>query len=99
MSKSEGNFYTLRDLLEKGHKPSTLRYLLASVPYGKPLNFTDAGLEQAAQSVRRGRGFKAPAEMGQPKPRQKEKKQTTAAPNPPQRRAPPGNELKTAPRP
>jgi cysteinyl-tRNA synthetase len=68
MSKSEGNFYTLRDLLEKGHKPSTLRYLLASVPYGKPLNFTFAGLEQAAHSVRRVRDFKARIEMAQPGP-------------------------------
>src|SRR5262249_5401659 len=65
MSKSEGNFFTLRDLLLKGHKPSTLRYLLASVPYGKPLNFTFAGLEQASQSVRRVRDFKTRIEMAQ----------------------------------
>jgi cysteinyl-tRNA synthetase len=59
MSKSEGNFFTLRDLLLKGHKPSSIRYLLTSVPYTKQLNFTFAGLEQAAQSVRRLRDFKA----------------------------------------
>jgi cysteinyl-tRNA synthetase len=63
MSKSEGNFFTLRDLLLKGHKPSSIRYLLASVPYTKQLNFTFAGLEQAAQSVRRLRDFKARIEM------------------------------------
>src|ERR1700734_1383795 len=33
MSKSLGNFYTLRDLFAKGHKPSTIRFLLVSVPY------------------------------------------------------------------
>jgi cysteinyl-tRNA synthetase len=59
MSKSEGNFFTLRDLLLKGHKPSAIRYLLASVPYTRQLNFTFAGLEQAAHSVQRLRDFKS----------------------------------------
>jgi cysteinyl-tRNA synthetase len=63
MSKSEGNFFTLRDLLLKGHRPSSIRYLLTSVPYTKQLNFTFAGLEQAAQSVRRMRDFKSRLEM------------------------------------
>ena len=40
MSKSEGNFYTLRDLLLKGHKASAIRFLLLSVPYRQQLNFT-----------------------------------------------------------
>jgi cysteinyl-tRNA synthetase len=57
MSKSLGNFYTLRDLLEKGTKPSTLRYLLASVPYRRQLNFTEESLQQAASSVERLRNF------------------------------------------
>ena len=57
MSKSLGNFYTLRDLLEKGNKPSTLRYLLASVPYRRQLNFTQEGLQQAASSIERLRNF------------------------------------------
>ena len=39
MSKSLGNFFTLRDLVLKGHKPSSLRYLLTSVPYRNQLNF------------------------------------------------------------
>jgi cysteinyl-tRNA synthetase len=63
MSKSEGNFFTLRDLLLKGHKPSAIRYLLASVPYTKQLNFTFAGLEQAESSVGRLRTFKSRLEM------------------------------------
>src|SRR6266487_4470164 len=59
MSKSLGNFYTLRDLVLKGHKPSSIRYSLASVPYRNQLNFTDDGLQQAAASVERLRNFQA----------------------------------------
>jgi len=58
MSKSAGNFFTLRDLVLKGHKPSSLRYLLASVPYRNQLNFTFDGLKQAAVSVERLRNFR-----------------------------------------
>jgi cysteinyl-tRNA synthetase len=58
MSKSLGNFYTLRDLVLMGHKPSSIRFLLASVPYRKQLNFTFDGLKQAAASVDRLRNFK-----------------------------------------
>jgi cysteinyl-tRNA synthetase len=64
MSKSLGNFYTLRDLILKGHKPSSLRFLLASVPYRKQLNFTFDGLKQAAQAVERLRNFKLRLESG-----------------------------------
>jgi len=59
MSKSLGNFYTLRDLFAKGFKPSSIRYLLASVPYRRQLNFTMEGLQQAASSVERLRNFAA----------------------------------------
>jgi len=58
MSKSLGNFFTLRDLVLKGHKPSSLRYLLTSVPYRTQLNFTFDGLRQAAVSVERLRNFR-----------------------------------------
>ena len=58
MSKSLGNFFTLRDLVLKGHKPSSIRYLLASVPYRNQLNFTFDGLTQAAVSVERLRNFR-----------------------------------------
>ena len=57
MSKSLGNFFTLRDLVLKGHKPSSIRYLLSSVPYRNQLNFTFDGLRQAATSVDRLRNF------------------------------------------
>src|ERR1043166_10535 len=58
MSKSLGNYYTLRDLLERGHAPEAVRYLLASVPYRKSLNFTMDGLEAAAKAIDRLRNFK-----------------------------------------
>jgi cysteinyl-tRNA synthetase len=57
MSKSLGNFYTLRDLFAKGYKPSALRFALASVPYRRQLNFTFDGLQQATSSVERLRNF------------------------------------------
>ncbi len=47
MSKSAGNFYTLRDLLGKGFKPMAVKYLLLSMSYRRVLNFTFAGLEEA----------------------------------------------------
>jgi cysteinyl-tRNA synthetase len=58
MSKSLGNFYTLRDLVLKGYKPSSIRYLLTSVPYRHQLNFTFDGLKQAAVSVERLRNLR-----------------------------------------
>jgi cysteinyl-tRNA synthetase len=57
MSKSLGNFFTLRDLFAKGQKPSTIRYLLLSVPYRRQLNFTADSLKQAESSVERLRNF------------------------------------------
>jgi cysteinyl-tRNA synthetase len=57
MSKSLGNFFTLRDLFKKGYKPSALRFALASVPYRRQLNFTFDGLQQAASAVERLRNF------------------------------------------
>jgi cysteinyl-tRNA synthetase len=57
MSKSLGNFYTLRDLVAEGYAPETIRYLLASVPYRKKLNFTFEGLKAAATSIERLRNY------------------------------------------
>jgi cysteinyl-tRNA synthetase len=65
MSKSLGNFYTPRDLILMGHKPSSLRYLLSSVPYRKQLNFTFDGLKHAANAVERLRNFKLRLESSQ----------------------------------
>src|SRR4030088_2622762 len=58
MSKSLGNFYTLRDLFELGYHPEAIRYLLASVPYRKKLNFTFDGLKAAATAIDRLRNYK-----------------------------------------
>src|SRR5260370_1452455 len=58
MSKSLGNFYTLRDLVGMGYTPESIRYLLASVPYRKKLNFTFDGLKAAATSIDRLRNYK-----------------------------------------
>src|SRR5437867_10565636 len=53
MSKSKWNFYTLRDLAAGGHDMRVVRYLLLSVHYRKPLNFTCEGLSQAAAALGR----------------------------------------------
>src|SRR5438270_5172117 len=65
MSKSLGNFFTLRDLVLKGHKPSSIRFLLASVPYRNQLNFTFDGLKQAASNVEKLRNFHLRLTAGQ----------------------------------
>src|SRR6266567_4603678 len=58
MAKSQGNFYTLRDLIRRGYKPSAIRYLLASSHFRMPFNFTFDGLVQAYQSIERIRNFR-----------------------------------------
>jgi cysteinyl-tRNA synthetase len=58
MSKSEGNFYTLRDLLLKGYKASAIRLALISVPYRHQLNFTFDGLVEATSAIERLRTFR-----------------------------------------
>jgi len=57
MSKSLGNFYTLRDLLLKGHRASAIRYLLLSVPYRHQMNFTFEALAAATNAIERLRTF------------------------------------------
>jgi len=53
MAKSKGNFFTLRDLLDKGYDALTVRYLLVSVRYRKQLNFTFQGLKEAHAALDR----------------------------------------------
>ena len=53
MSKSKGNFYTLRDLLERGYAARPIRYLLLSAHYRKQLNFTFEGLGQSQAALAR----------------------------------------------
>ncbi len=65
MSKSLGNYYTLRDLVSRGYAPEAIRYLLASVPYRKALNFTLDGLKSATTAIERLRNFKLRLETDQ----------------------------------
>jgi cysteinyl-tRNA synthetase len=58
MSKSLGNFYTLRDVLARGFAPEAIRYTLAQVPYHKQLNFTFDGIKSAGTAIERVRNFK-----------------------------------------
>ncbi len=51
MSKSLGNFYTLRDLLGKGYNPAAIRYLLLATHYRQQLNFTFEGLTAATNAI------------------------------------------------
>ncbi len=53
MSKSVGNFFTLRDLTGKGWKPMAIRYLLLTMNFRRRLNFTFEGLEKAGETIDR----------------------------------------------
>src|SRR5262249_28572972 len=57
MAKSKNNFFTLRDLMDKGYKPLAIRYLLVSVRYRKQLNFTFDGLREANAALERIKEF------------------------------------------
>ncbi|MBD3237693.1 MAG: cysteine--tRNA ligase, partial [Candidatus Eisenbacteria bacterium] len=57
MSKSLGNFYTLRDLIGDGFDPIAVRYLLISAHYRAQMNFTKENLKGAWESVVRIRNF------------------------------------------
>lgn len=58
MSKSKGNYYTFRDLVEQGYHPRAIRYLLLSAPHHKQLNFTLEGLQGAESTIARLNDFK-----------------------------------------
>lgn len=57
-SKSRGNIFTLRELVEKGFDPLAIRYLLLSAPYRTPLNFAFDGLKAAAAALDRLKNFR-----------------------------------------
>lgn len=58
MSKSLGNFFTLRDLLEKGYDPLAIRWVLIATHYRQPNNFTFDALDGAVHSMQRIRDFR-----------------------------------------
>src|SRR3989338_9202463 len=51
MSKSKGNYYTLRDLIQRGYDPMVIRLALMNVHYRKQLNFTFPGLKSAKSNL------------------------------------------------
>ena len=53
MSKSLGNFHTVRELVEEGHDPAAIRWVLISAHYRSELNFTLDGLSDATDAVQR----------------------------------------------
>lgn len=58
MAKSLGNFYTLRDLLDKGHDPLAIRWVLIATHYRQPNNFSFEALDAAKQALGRIRDFR-----------------------------------------
>ena len=97
MSKSEGNFYTLRDLLLKGYKASAIRLALISVPYRHQLNFTFDGLTEATNAIERLRTFHQRLTSGKsrsrsripPSSRPRQKPKPTIVPRSPTTSTPP----------
>ncbi len=57
MAKSFGNYYTLRDILDKGHAALAVRYLLMATHYRQQLNFTFDGLDAARNALERYNDF------------------------------------------
>ncbi len=68
MSKTKGNYYTFRDLTEKGFPPAAIRYFLLSVPPRKQLNFTFDALQGAQKTVESLRDFRARVEEAKTEP-------------------------------
>jgi len=78
MSKSKGNYYTLRDLTAMGHSPSGIRYFLLSVPYNKQLNLTFDALGGAEKTVAGLRDFHSRLRDARTEPGVTEKLRETA---------------------
>src|SRR5438309_3960607 len=72
MSKTKGNYYTFRDLTEKGFSPAAIRYFLLSVPSRKQLNFTFDALRGAEKTVESLQDFRARLEEAKTEPGQTE---------------------------
>lgn len=51
MSKSDGNFYTIRDIENKGYNPISLRFLYLTSKYKDPINFTFKSLEGVSKTL------------------------------------------------
>lgn len=62
MSKSLGNFFTVRDLLDQGYPGEVIRFVFLSTHYGKPMDWTDAKAREAEKTLRRWREVIAAAD-------------------------------------
>ena len=79
MSKTKGNYYTFRDVTEKGFSAAAVRYFLLSVPHNKQLNFTFDALAGAERTVASLRDFRARLSEAKTEPGKDEKLSETAA--------------------
>jgi cysteinyl-tRNA synthetase len=68
MSKSLGNFFTVRDLLDQGIPGEVIRFVFLSTHYGKPMDWTARKAEEAEKVLRRWRGMTDGVEAGKPDP-------------------------------
>jgi cysteinyl-tRNA synthetase len=57
MAKRLGNYYTVKDLISKGHEPKAIRYILLATHYRQQINFTFEGLAAAKNTLDRLRNF------------------------------------------
>lgn len=57
MSKSLGNFFTVRDLLDRGFAGEVIRFVFLSTHYRKPMDWTDAKAQEAEKTLRKWRGM------------------------------------------
>ena len=62
MSKSLGNFFTVRDLLDQGYPGEVIRFVFLSTHYGKPMDWTDAKAREAEKPLRKWREISAAAD-------------------------------------
>ena len=62
MSKSLGNFFTVRDLLDQGYAGEVIRFVFLSTHYGKPMDWTDAKAREAEKTLRKWREIGAEAD-------------------------------------
>jgi cysteinyl-tRNA synthetase len=79
MSKSDGNFYTLDDLVAKGYDPRSVRYLLLSTHYRQALNFTLKGLDGARAALDRFDALADAVRLATPKEKGRSAKAAKAA--------------------
>ena len=62
MSKSLGNFFTVRDLLDQGYAGEVIRFVFLSTHYGKPMDWTDVKAREAEKTLRKWREISAEAD-------------------------------------